>query len=83
LGSSNADTIIIGYADTDFSSDELRHLIYSYIFILAYDPTFWRVVLQDRIALLTCELEARAVHAMKEAVKQAIFQQKACSKLED
>ena len=69
---------IIGYADADFSSDESRHSIYSYMFILANAPISWRVGSQDRIALSTCESEVRAIHAMKEAVKQAMWYNKIC-----
>ena len=70
--------IIIGFADADFSSDELRHSIFSYLFMLANAPISWRVGSQDRIALSTCESEVRAIHAMKEAVKQAMWYNKIC-----
>ena len=70
--------VIIGFADADFSSDELRHSIFSYLFMLANAPISWRVGSQDRIALSTCESEVRAIHAMNEAVKQAMWYNKIC-----
>jgi hypothetical protein len=48
------------------------------MFILANAPISWRVGSQDRIALSTCESEVRAIHAMKEAVKQAMWYNKIC-----
>jgi hypothetical protein len=51
------------------------------MFILANAPISWRVGSQDRIALSTCESEVRAIHAMKEAVKQAMWYNKICCEL--
>ena len=70
--------IIDGWADADLSGDELRHSLYSYLFMLASAPISWRVGSQNRIALSTCESEVRAVHAMKEAAKQAMWYNKIC-----
>jgi hypothetical protein len=69
---------IDGWCDADLSGDELRHSLYSYLFMLAGAPISWRVGSQDRIALSTCESEVRAVHAMKEAAKQAMWYNKVC-----
>ena len=65
--------IIIGNADTDFSVEESRYSIFSYISMLANAPISWRVGSQDMIALSTCKSEVRTIHAMKEAARPSGF----------
>ena len=77
----NGNMHIEGYADSDFSGDESRHSIFSYLFMLAGAPISWKTGFQNRIALSTCEAEIRAVHAMKEAIKQIMWYNKVCSEI--
>jgi len=62
-----------GFCDADFSADESRKSVGSFIFMLANGPFSWKTALDRKIALSTCEAETRAVHAARETIKEAIW----------
>ena len=62
-----------GFCDADFSADESRKSVGSFIFMLADGPFSWKTALDSKIALSTCEAETRAVHAARETIKEAIW----------
>jgi hypothetical protein len=69
----NGNTTPYGYCDADFSADESRKSVGSFIFMLANGPFSWKTSLDRKIALSTCEAETRAVHAARETIKEAIW----------
>ena len=71
--SHEGNTIPYGFCDADFSADESRKSVGSFIFMLANGPFSWKTALDRKIALSTCEAETRAVHAARETIKEAIW----------
>ena len=60
---------VLGYLDADGMSQEDRHAIYGYVFILNSGAVSWSSKLQDTISLSTTEAEYIALtHAAKEAI---------------
>jgi hypothetical protein len=72
----NGDTNIVGYVDADHASHESRRSIYSYIFMYAGGPLFWKNGFETRFSLSTGESEVRAVFAMREAIKHVLYMKK-------
>jgi len=72
----NADAQIVGYVDADHASHESRRSIYSYIFMFAGAPLFWKNGFETRFSLSTAESEIRAVFALREAIKHVLYLKK-------
>lgn len=71
--SHDGNRIPYGFCDADFSADESRKSVGSFVFMLADGPFSWKTALDRKIALSTCEAETRAVHAARETIKEAIW----------
>ena len=72
----DADNKISGYADADHASHESRRSIYSYLFMYAGGPIFWKNGFEARFSLSTAESEIRAVFALREAIKHVLYMKK-------
>ena len=69
FGPGHEDDGMVGYTDTDGNSNEDRHAISGYVFMLNGGPISWSVKTQEIIALLTTEAEYVAMtHAAKEVL---------------
>ena len=65
-----------GYVDADHASHESRRSVYSYIFMLAGGPIYWKNGFETRFSLSTAESEIRAVFALRECVKHLLYLKK-------
>ena len=72
----DADNTLAGYADADHASHESRRSIYSYLFMFAGGPLFWKNGFEARFSLSTAESEIRAVFALREAIKHVLYMKK-------
>ena len=72
----NGDPNIVGYVDADHASHESRRSVYSYIFMFAGGPIFWKNGFETRFSLSTGESEVRAVYALREAIKHVLYLKK-------
>jgi hypothetical protein len=72
----DGDKSITGYVDADHASHESRRSIYSYIFMFAGGPLFWKNGFETRFSLSTGESEVRAVFALREAIKHLLYMKK-------
>jgi len=77
----DGDSTITGYVDADHASHESRRSIYSYIFMFAGGPLFWKNGFETRFSLSTGESEIRAVFALREAIKHILYMKKVFTSL--
>ena len=72
----DASADLVGYVDADHASHESRRSIYSYVFMFAGGPIFWKNGFETRFSLSTAESEIRAVFALREAIKHVLYLKK-------
>jgi hypothetical protein len=72
----NGDPKLDGFVDADHASHESRRSIYTYLFMLAGGPLFWKNGFETRFSLSTGESEVRAVFALREAIKHVLYMKK-------
>jgi histone deacetylase 1/2 len=77
----DGDPNIVGYVDADHASHESRRSVYSYIFMYAGGPIFWKNGFENRFSLSTGESEVRAVYALREAIKHVLYLKKVIKSL--
>jgi hypothetical protein len=77
----NGDTNLVGYVDADHASHESGRSIYSYLFMFAGGPLFWKNGFETRFSLSTGESEIRAVFALREAIKHVLYMKKVFTSL--
>ena len=77
----DGDPNIVGYVDADHASHESRRSVYSYIFMYAGGPIFWKNGFETRFSLSTGESEVRAVYALREAIKHVLYLKKVIKSL--
>ena len=69
FGPGHEDDGMVGYTDADRNSNEDRHAIFGYVFMLNGGPISWSVKTQEIIALLTTKAEYVAMtHPAKEVL---------------